>query len=343
MTDRASAPSFSLLTVAIPTYNGARHLAETLHSILNQESPPFDLLVCADCSDDGTVNLVRELVGNRARIVVNEERLGLAGNWNHCMTESQSPWVSIFHQDDIMRPGHLAEVIQAIQRHEHSSEPIGLVAGPATAIDEESRPLPPSIVAPGALDRAFREETLFPPRRLLPYLTVENPLRCSAVTTKKAAHADVGGFHPSYRYVVDWDFWYRVARAWGVLWRPSATVAFRWHSASETHRLKTDATDLEETERLQARIFELDPPEEAQSRALRRLGQRKLARAYLSRAHESLKSGSTEFARHCLHRAWFLSPSVVARSCGADPRLLVQMITLTGAPGMASRWFGGRR
>ncbi len=329
--------------MAIPTCNGTRHLAETLRSILNQESPSFDLLVCDDCSDDGTVHLVRELAGNRARIVVNELRLGLAGNWNRCMTESQSPWVSIFHQDDVMRPGHLAGVIQAIERHEPSPKPIGLVAGPAGVIDEDSRPIPSSIVASGPLDQAFRDETLFPPRRLLPHLSVENPLRCSAVITRKAAHADVGGFNPSYRYVVDWDFWYRVARAWGVLWRPSATVAFRWHSASETHRLKPDATDLEETERLQVRILELDPPGEAQSRALCRLGQRKLARAYLSRAHEALKSGNTNFARHCLHRAWSLSPSVVARTCGGDARLLIQMTTLAGAPETASRWFGGHR
>jgi hypothetical protein len=337
------APSFCFLTVAIPTCNGTRHLAETLHSILNQESPPFDLLVCDDSSDDGTVNLVRDLAGNRARIVVNEQRLGLAENWNRCMTESQSPWVSIFHQDDVMRPDHVTDILQAIKRHDQLPEPLGLIAGPAGVIDEDSRPIPPSIVAPGALDQTFREETLFPPRRLLPYLSVENPLRCSAVVTKKAAHADVGGFNPSYRYVVDWDFWHRVARTWSVVWRPSATVAFRWHSASETHRFKTGVLDLEETERLQARILKLDPPEEAQSRVLCRLGQRRLARAYLSRAHESLKSGSAELARHCLRRAWALSPSAVARTCGVDPRLLVQMTTLAGAPSWASRWFGGHR
>ena len=104
------ANSAPLLTVAIPTCNGTAHLAETLHSILNQECPPFDLLVSDDHSDDGTVALVRDIAGERARIVVNEQRLGLAGNWNQCMALSQTPWVSIFHQDDVMLPGHLAWV-----------------------------------------------------------------------------------------------------------------------------------------------------------------------------------------------------------------------------------------
>src|SRR5207302_10084206 len=76
-------------------------------------------------------------------------------------------------------------------------------------------------------------------------LCTSNPLRCSAVITNRAAHADVGGFDPSFRYVVDWEFWYRVSRTWGVsLKLYDSTVLIRWHSASDTHRFKTRLDDL---------------------------------------------------------------------------------------------------
>ena len=57
------------ITVAIPTYNGERHIVECLRGILSQEDAPFDLIVCDDRSDDRTLDLVREEVGDRARIV----------------------------------------------------------------------------------------------------------------------------------------------------------------------------------------------------------------------------------------------------------------------------------
>ncbi len=55
------------LTVAIPTFHGSRHLAAALRSILAQEGAAFELLICDDRSEDDTVSLVREEVGDRAR------------------------------------------------------------------------------------------------------------------------------------------------------------------------------------------------------------------------------------------------------------------------------------
>src|SRR2546423_1131593 len=96
------------LTVAIPTYNGARHLADALRGPLAQEGVAFGLLISDDRSDDGTLTIVRAEAGDRARIVVNDERLGLAGNWNRCLALAEAPLVTVFHQDDVMRAGHLA-------------------------------------------------------------------------------------------------------------------------------------------------------------------------------------------------------------------------------------------
>src|SRR5208337_4765955 len=170
----------------------------------------------------------------------NARGLGLAGNWNQCMALSRTPWVSIFHQDDVMLPGHLASVIKGLELAEHAATQIGLLAGPVRVIDEHSSPVPDSVVDPGGkvvsgvMPRAL-EFLGFPPGDFAGLLRQENPLRCSAVVTNRAAHADVGGFDLSYRYVVDWEFWYRLSRTYAVSWQlHEATVLVRWHAASET-------------------------------------------------------------------------------------------------------------
>lgn len=337
-----------LLTVAIPACNGAGHLAETLRSILSQECEPFDLLVSDDCSDDGTVALVRDLARDRAQVAVQSTRLGLAGNWNHCVALSRTPWVSLFHQDDVMLPGHLAWVSAKISEIALRQDPPGLIAGRAGVIDEASHPVSPSVIDPGgAITQgpppvgAFLE---FSPGEFCSELSTTNSLRCSAVITSRAAHTALGGFDPSYRYVVDWEFWYRVAQNWGVCWRTEEpTVLVRWHHGSETHRFKAGIEDLEEESRFFRQVIEPDHSDSPDQDPIRSAWQKGLARAYLNRAQDALRNSHLALARTCLRRAWSLSPRRVAKTFAADPRLCAQMATLAATPRLARRWFADKQ
>ena len=320
------------LTVAIPTYCGARHLGTALRSILAQDGVAFDLIVSDDRSDDDTLAIARAEAGDRVRIVVNAERLGLAGNWNQCVALSETPYVAVFHQDDIMRPGHLAAHLSAFE----SQERIGLVASAAEVIDASGRPVPESVVGRGGLGPA---DWVFEPAEAVPLMAAGNPLRCSAITLNKAAHASVGGFDPSYRYVVDWDAWLEIARTWRVAWRATPTVAIRWHEASETHRFKTGTADLDETARLLDELFRRDGGSWDDAPELRRKANQRLARAFLGRAHVCLRGGDLQIARACLRRARELSPRVLT-TLASDPRLALQMIALGLAPGWANRVWG---
>jgi GT2 family glycosyltransferase len=333
------------LSVALPTCNGGAHLRETLSSIRSQDEVAFDLIVSDDRSDDETLAIVNEVFGDRLRVSINSERLGLAGNWNRCVELCRTEWVAIFHQDDVMHPGHLASHLRVIDNH--PTEPIGIVAGPVVMIDEAGQPISPRVVDPGGLNFRFDRpmpgktpstEFVWPPVSWVKMLTASNPLRCSAVTIRKSAHQAVGGFDPSYRYVVDWDFWLRIAREWGIAWcLGPATVSMRWHPSSETHRFKTGMADLEETSRLLDAIDRFPGANEG-----RREADAILARAYLNRAHVALKGGDSILARRCLDRSIKLSPSVLA-TIAFDPRLAIQMATLKARPDLAVRWFGNRR
>jgi glycosyltransferase involved in cell wall biosynthesis len=301
-----------IFTVAIPTYNGARHVEEAVTSILDQQGVAFELVISDDRSTDDTLDRIRRAAGDRARIEVNSERLGLAGNWNRCVALARAPFVGVFHQDDLMRPGHLAAHLNGF------GPETGLVASGGIVIDDSGEPVPSTTVEPGGLGPDKRR---FAPGGFLPDLAISNPLRCSGVSLRVAAHAAVGGFDPSFRYVVDWDLWARIAERFEVAWIGQPTVSIRWHAASETHTFKTGTTDLEETARLLDGL-RLRHPDLAASRSQ---ADKRLARAYLNRAYQAAKSGPPALCRSCLHRAVLLHPGIVG-SILSDPRLATRLV-----------------
>ena len=333
----------SSITVAIPTYNGERHIGEALRGILDQEDAAFELLVCDDCSDDRTLEIVRALAGDRARIVTGSERVGLAGNWNRCMAESRTPWVAIFHQDDVMRPGHLRDHLAAVRDDDEWS--LGLVTSPSDVIDENSEPIPDEIVQHGGGSLGFPMPNLatmtspplrpdkcliYPPGVFAEGLSMSNDLRCSAVTTSKCVHEAVGGFDPSYRYVVDWDFWVRVSERFGVAAFPgpgrcpsAGTRRARRIASKRPSRPGRDRTTG-------GKLATLD----------KRFPKFKLGRAYLNRAYDALQVGRIDLAASVPGRSVRLG-SVTHRD---DPRRPPTRRADGGllAPGIARRLYRGR-
>jgi hypothetical protein len=231
-----------------------------------------------------------------------------------------------------MKPGHLATHAAAFA----AGQSLGMVASASEVIDDRGQPVPASVVERGGLGPA---DHIFQPGRLAEAMTGGNPLRCSGVTLQAAVFADVGGFDPSYSYVVDWDFWLRVSRRWKVAWLADPTVQIRWHSGSETHRFKIGTADLDETGRLLEQLFAVDLNNHPDVARLRAAANARLGRALLNRAHDALRAGRIELARDALRSGFEKSPALM-KSILRDPRLSVQMATLAASPRLAGWLFG---
>jgi glycosyltransferase involved in cell wall biosynthesis len=305
-----------LITVAIPTCNGARFVAEAVQSVLSQREVEFDFHIHDDRSDDDTVAAIRSIAGDRASVEINSERLGLAGNWNRCVEASRTPFVAVFHQDDVMLPGHLQGHEAAIR----ADPSLGFVCGASKVIDENGGEVPPSVVGRPMIDSVDR---LYEPGAFLAELTAFNPLRCSTVTLSKSAHAAAGGFDPSYRYVVDWDYWIRASRRHTVAWLAKETVAIRWHPSSETHRFKTGTADLDESIRLLDGLCEYP---EIDAKSSRPIADRRLARAFLNRAYDAAKGGDRALMIRALRRGIGLDRRILGQ-IAADPRLAARLVS----------------
>lgn len=294
----------ALFTVAVPTCNGSRTIREALGSILVQKHAAFDFLLVDDASEDQTVEIARELAGDRLVCVRNESRLGLARNWNRCVELSQTPWVAIVHQDDRLMPNHLEVHERMIGR----DGGLGMTVSRATAIDEHGDALP---AASGLRDSAVGSPKRFGPGEFLWELAVGNPVNCSAVVLNKEVHQLLGGFNPSWKYVVDWDYWVRLAREWAVMTTSETTVEYRWHPGSESHRLQNGMLDLAEQEWLLERLSQ-------ELRGESRMGKLpetapwklRLSRAYLNRVYTAIKGGKPALAKRAWRRARQLWPDI---------------------------------
>lgn len=99
------------MTIAIPYFRGADHLALAVRSVLAQSGEGFELLVCDDGEAGEARRVLRELgCANDARVrcIENERNLGMVGNWNRCLDETRTPLVTLLHGDDMLLEGYVA-------------------------------------------------------------------------------------------------------------------------------------------------------------------------------------------------------------------------------------------
>ena len=309
-------PSF---TIAIPTYNGAEHLREALLSAKSQEGIDLAFLLSDDRSDDDTVKIAREMLGDRIHVSVNSERLGLAGNWNQCARLSDTPFLAILHQDDVLLKNHLAKHLAAF----HLDPNIGLCASASKVVDRAGKLVPENVVGTGGLGP---EDRVFQPREVLPLMTGGNPFRCSAISLRRSAFETTEGFDPRLKYVVDWDFWIKIAKANAVAWLAEPTVLVRWHKESETHRFATDTIDLEESAKLIQELLDDLRTDPAALQTLRSRVNQTLARAYLNRAYVAAKASNSPLAKRAILESWRLDRQGLLRQLGKDPGLAFRVL-----------------
>ena len=67
-----------MISIAMTTYNGEKYLKEQINSILNQVYKDFELIICDDCSNDSTWEILTEYeqLDKRIKIYRNDQNLG---------------------------------------------------------------------------------------------------------------------------------------------------------------------------------------------------------------------------------------------------------------------------
>jgi glycosyltransferase involved in cell wall biosynthesis len=221
--NEAPAPAVS---VCVPSYQGAAHIAATIESVLAQTFSDFELLIVDDDSRDQTPAVVARYPDPRIRFLRNERNLGPEGNWNRCLELARGRYFKLLPQDDLLGPDCLARQVGALEAHQ--SDRLALVFCARTIIDGNSRAL---------MRRGYRG------RRggvVSGRSVIRSCLRRgtnligepASVLFPKDLARRVGGFDASIGYVVDLDYWFRLLLQGDAYYLPESLASFRVSSGS---------------------------------------------------------------------------------------------------------------
>lgn len=95
-----------LVTFALFAYNQELYIREAVEGALAQDYEPLEILISDDCSRDGTVGVIREVVSryqgpHRVIVNVNEKNLGLIGHINKIVSICSGRLIVVAAGDDI--------------------------------------------------------------------------------------------------------------------------------------------------------------------------------------------------------------------------------------------------
>lgn len=90
-----------------------------INSILVQTYKEFEFIICDDGSDDGTYEMVQNIVkeDNRVILIRNKENKGLAYSLNHCLSIAKGKYIARMDADDISMPDRLEKQIKFLDEH----------------------------------------------------------------------------------------------------------------------------------------------------------------------------------------------------------------------------------
>ena len=134
------------IDIAMPTYNCAPWLDETMDSLLAQDFTGWHMIVRDDRSTDGTNQRLSDWQTKLgARMIVLPDsgirNLGVTGNYNAVLTATTAAWIMSADPDDPWLPGRIARTFEAMHQAEAAfgaTTPIA-VCTDATVVDAAGR------------------------------------------------------------------------------------------------------------------------------------------------------------------------------------------------------------
>ena len=84
-----------MISIALTTYNGEHFISEQIDSILNQTWSDFELIICDDCSNDSTFEILKKYAqkDHRIKVFKNEKNLGFFSRYGNWRCRKSIAWI----------------------------------------------------------------------------------------------------------------------------------------------------------------------------------------------------------------------------------------------------------
>lgn len=108
------------ISVCIATYNGEKYIQHQIESILRQSDCNLEIIVVDDCSNDGTINKIKEINRGNIKIYQNPSNMGYIKTFETALKYSKGDYIFLCDQDDIWPIGRVKAMIAAMDRSNKS-------------------------------------------------------------------------------------------------------------------------------------------------------------------------------------------------------------------------------
>lgn len=188
------------VSLCLLTYNRVDKLTQTLDSLLAQTYPNFELIICDDCSTDGTeaVCLDYSQRDTRIRYFRNPHNLGMPGNLNHSLQLAKGDYLANLHDGDIYHPQLIERWKSALDAYSGA----GFVFNAYRSFNRQGLPV------------EYRQEfpPLIPGRDLAKRMLSrwDSPV-FGTVMARREVYEQLGWFDPQFGNFSDVDMWLKIA------------------------------------------------------------------------------------------------------------------------------------
>ena len=108
-----------ILTIAVPTYNGAKTIRHMLDLLLPQADDRVEVLISDNCSMDETPKILREYQMHWPfiRVIRNEKNIGPDANFLSALRLSKGHFVLLLSDDDILIEDALNGILDFLEQN----------------------------------------------------------------------------------------------------------------------------------------------------------------------------------------------------------------------------------
>ncbi len=246
-----------LVSICVPTYNGATYLHETLACIKAQDYGHIEVIISDDQSKDDTLKIATQYAQESDFPVHIHKHTpaGIGANWNHCISKAHGAYIKFLFQDDLMTADCVRRMVDTFDAHPDT----GIVASKRTFLyTTENKELVERMSKYEDLQEGMTEQggyhvlsnTLFGQANFMssPYNKVGEP---SVTMFRKSLIDTVGLYREDLDQILDYEFCYRVLRNATIRVIKDKLVTFRIHDtqASQVNQNKA-IKDYERWERM---------------------------------------------------------------------------------------------
>jgi glycosyltransferase involved in cell wall biosynthesis len=228
------------VSICIPTYNGARFIAQAIESALAQTFADIEVLLVDDGSTDATVEVAESYATQdpRLKIYRNAENLGLPRNWDRCRELASGEWVMFLFQDDLFREDCVERMVETAVQHSASLVCCRRNFTFFPEVPEASRNYFLAYTESHNFARYFPGMTFVDADTFSAQLAATPTINFIGEPTAVLLHRNTlenfGRFHSAMVQLVDFEYWTRIAVQKGIAYVDEPLVTFRVHGKSAT-------------------------------------------------------------------------------------------------------------